>query len=152
MRTEALKRAGAFRQTPNFLHAVKKIAARSGTAILSIQNDSGKPLVGTLPGDLFGGGCQPASDAWLEFGSYPPDEIAARFHHRLVTIHLFANGNGRNARTMTDLLLVQLLKRPRFTWGSGNLVDPGDVRRRYIDALRAADRGDYASLLLFVRS
>lgn len=90
--------------------------------------------------------------AWLEFGSYPPDEIAARFHHRLVSIHLFANGNGRHARTMTDLLLVQRLQRPRFTWGSGNLIDPGEVRRRYIDALRAADRGEYALLLAFVRS
>lgn len=33
---------------------------------------------------------------WIEFGSYPPDEIAARFHHRLVSIHPFANGNGRH--------------------------------------------------------
>jgi Fic-DOC domain mobile mystery protein B len=90
--------------------------------------------------------------AWLQFGSYPPDEIAARFHHRLVSIHLFANGNGRHARTMTDLLLVQRLQRPRFTWGSGNLIDPGEVRRQYIDALRAADRGEYALLLAFVRS
>jgi len=90
--------------------------------------------------------------AWLEFGSYSPDEIAARFHHRMVSIHLFANGNGRHARTMTDLLLVQRLQRPRFTWGSGNLIDPDEVRRRYIDALRAADRGEYALLLAFVRS
>ncbi len=90
--------------------------------------------------------------AWLEFGSYPPDEMAARFHHRLVSIHLFANGNGRHARTMTDLLLVQRLQKPRFTWGSGNLVDPGMVRKNYISALRAADGGDYASLKIFVRS
>jgi Fic-DOC domain mobile mystery protein B len=90
--------------------------------------------------------------AWLQYGSYPPGEIAARFHHRLVSIHLFANGNGRHARTMTDLLLVQRLQQPRFTWGGDNLADPGNVRSRYIDALRAADRGDYTPLLLFVRS
>jgi Fic-DOC domain mobile mystery protein B len=90
--------------------------------------------------------------AWLEFGSYPADEIAARFHHRLVTIHPFANGNGRHARTMTDLLLVQRLERPRFSWGRGNLTGPGEVRKRYIDALRSADRGDYCPLLDFVRS
>ncbi|WP_204265127.1 Fic family protein, partial [Klebsiella aerogenes] len=47
--------------------------------------------------------------------------------HRLVAIHPFANGNGRHARTMTDLLLVQALQRPRFTWGSGNLVIVGDL-------------------------
>lgn len=89
---------------------------------------------------------------WIESGSYPPDEIAARFHHRLVAIHLFPNGNGRHARTMTDLLLVQRLGRPRFSWGSGNLVDAGECRRRYIDALRAADRYDYQPLMDFVRT
>jgi Fic-DOC domain mobile mystery protein B len=90
--------------------------------------------------------------AWLEYGSYPPDEIAARFHHRLVAIHPFANGNGRHARTVTDLLLVQRLGRSRFSWGRGNLTDSSEVRKRYIDALRAADRGDYGPLLQFVRS
>ncbi len=89
---------------------------------------------------------------WIEFGSYPPDEIAARFHHRLVSIHLFPNGNGRHARLMTDLLFVQVLGRPRFTWGRENLVRAGDCRQRYIGALRAADRHDYAPLLGFVRS
>lgn len=89
---------------------------------------------------------------WIEFGSYPPDEIAARFHHRLVSIHLFPNGNGRHARLMTDLLLVQVLGRPRFTWGRENLVRAGDCRQRYIRALRAADRHDYGPLLEFVRS
>lgn len=90
--------------------------------------------------------------AWLEHGSYPPDEIAVRFHHRLTVIHPFPNGNGRHARMMTDILLVHLLKQPRFTWGSGNLVDAGECRRQYINALRAADRHDYGALLEFVRS
>jgi Fic-DOC domain mobile mystery protein B len=90
--------------------------------------------------------------AWLEYGSYPPDEIAARFHHRLVAIHPFANANGRHARTVTDLLLVQRLGRSRFSWGRGKLTDSSEVRKRYIDALRAADRGDYGPLLQFVRS
>lgn len=90
--------------------------------------------------------------AWLEFDSYPADEIAARFHHRLVSIHPFANGNGRHARTMTDLLLMQRLKRPRFSWGRENLTSSGGVRQRYISALRTADRGEYGALLEFVRS
>jgi Fic-DOC domain mobile mystery protein B len=89
---------------------------------------------------------------WIESGSYPPDEIAARFHHRLVAIHSFPNGNGRHARTITDLLLVQRLGRPRFTWGSGNPVDSGGCRRKYIDALRSADRYDYQPMMDFVRT
>jgi Fic-DOC domain mobile mystery protein B len=92
------------------------------------------------------------TSAWLEHGSYPPDEIAVRFHHRLTAIHPFPNGNGRHARMMTDILLVHLLKQPRFTWGSGNLVDAGDCRRQYINALRAADRHDYGPLLEFIRT
>ena len=87
----------------------------------------------------------------VQHGSYPIDEIAARFHHRLTWIHPFSNGNGRFSRTMADLLLVQN-GAERFMWGSGNLVAESDVRKRYIQALRAADRRDYAPLLEFVRS
>jgi Fic-DOC domain mobile mystery protein B len=87
----------------------------------------------------------------VEHGSYPPDEIAVRFHHRLVAIHPFANGNGRHARLMADLL-VERLRRPRFTWGSVNLVDAGETRQRYIAALQAADARDIAPLLAFARS
>jgi len=89
---------------------------------------------------------------WIEHKSWPEDEIAARFHHRLVFIHPFANGNGRHARMMADLLLVNNLNRPRFTWGSGSITDPGECRRKYIAALQQADRGDCSLLLEFVRS
>jgi len=89
---------------------------------------------------------------WIAHGTYAPDEIAARFHHRLVGIHAFANGNGRHARLITDLLLEKRLGRPRFTWGSADLERTGEVRQRYIAALQAADKGDYAPLLAFVRS
>lgn len=89
---------------------------------------------------------------WVEYRSYPSDEMAAHFHHRLVAIHPFPNGNGRHARMMTDIFLVQALDRPRFTWGQGDLISAGDCRQRYIEALRAADRHDYQQLLEFVRS
>ena len=90
--------------------------------------------------------------AWIEFSTYPSDEIAGRFHHRLVQIHPFPNGNGRHARLMTDLLLVQLLEQPQFTWGKENLVGPGEARHRYIAALKAADQFDFTLLLQFVRT
>jgi Fic-DOC domain mobile mystery protein B len=88
---------------------------------------------------------------WIEHGTYPPDEICARFHHRLVFIHPFPNGNGRHARLATDLLLVAL-GQPRFSWGKTNLVNPGETRRAYVAALRAADGRDIGPLLEFVRS
>ncbi|MHB1098607.1 MAG: mobile mystery protein B [Burkholderiales bacterium] len=88
---------------------------------------------------------------WIGQGVYPPDEIAARFHHRIVSIHPFPNGNGRHARMAADLLLASL-GRPRFSWGRANLVDAGETRRAYVAALRAADGHDIRPLLEFVRS
>jgi Fic-DOC domain mobile mystery protein B len=89
--------------------------------------------------------------AWIRFNSYPPDEIAVRFHHRLVQIHPFPNGNGRHARLMADLLVMRL-GCERFSWGRESLRDPGAARARYIDALRAADRHDVSQLLAFSRA
>jgi Fic-DOC domain mobile mystery protein B len=91
------------------------------------------------------------TQAWIEYKTYPPDEIAVRFHHRLVQIHAFPNGNGRHSRLMADLLLMSL-GGERFSWGSANLQDAGDVRRRYITALQAADNHDIGPLLAFARS
>ena len=88
---------------------------------------------------------------WIDHGTYPPDEIAARFHHRLVLIHPYSNGNGRHARLATDLLLKSM-GQPRFSWGQESLVDAGETRQRYVDALRAADQLDFTPLLKFVRS
>lgn len=88
---------------------------------------------------------------WIEYKAYPPDEIAVRFHHRLVQIHLFPNGNGRHARLLADLLVMSL-GGGRFSWGSANLQDAGTARRRYITALQAADTHDVGPLLEFARS
>ncbi len=80
---------------------------------------------------------------WMEEKIFSEDEIAARFHHRLASIHPFPNGNGRHARLMADILLQYVLGKPRFTWGDANLTYPGDGRKRYIEALVSADRGEY---------
>lgn len=88
---------------------------------------------------------------WVEHGTYPPDEIAVRFSHRLVAIHPFPNGNGRFSRLVGDLLARQL-GRPSFTWGRNNLTAAGETRARYVEALRAADAHDIGPLLEFARS
>jgi Fic-DOC domain mobile mystery protein B len=79
------------------------------------------------------------------------DRFAAEFHHRLVKIHYFRNGNGRHAREMTDLLLIQN-GQPSFTWGGASLTKQSEVRSQYIAALRKADENDYSALLEFARS
>ncbi|MGZ3772509.1 MAG: mobile mystery protein B [Pseudobdellovibrionaceae bacterium] len=92
---------------------------------------------------------------WITHETYSLDEIATRFHHRLVWIHPFPNGNGRWARTMADVLLYSL-NSERFSWGarskSEKLNDHGEIRARYIRALQLADSHSFKELLAFVRS
>jgi Fic-DOC domain mobile mystery protein B len=87
-----------------------------------------------------------ASLPWSE------DEVAVRFHHRMVVIHPFPNGNGRHARLAADLL-VGALGRPPFTWGSADLVGKGVARAAYLDALRLVDASEaFGPLVVFARS
>jgi Fic-DOC domain mobile mystery protein B len=82
--------------------------------------------------------------------AYVIDEIAARFHHRLVFIHPFANGNGRWSRLVTDALLISQ-NRPRFSWGISNSKNTENIRKRYIKALKEADKHNYSLLLKLIR-
>lgn len=88
---------------------------------------------------------------WFEQNTYSADEIAVRLHHGLTQIHGFPNGNGRHAREMADLL-IERLGGTAFSWGSGSLQDTGTLRKKYVDALKAADGYDMAPLMAFVRS
>lgn len=91
------------------------------------------------------------TQTWIEFKAYPPDEIAYRFHHRLVWIHLFPNGNGRHSRLMADIILTELLKQNAFSWGGEDLTNASDIRAKYIHALKEADNYNYSKLEEFVR-
>jgi Fic-DOC domain mobile mystery protein B len=91
------------------------------------------------------------AQAWIQPHSYSADEIAVRFHHGLVQIHPFPNGNGRHSRMMADLLVMELRREP-FSWGGASRHDAGELRRRYIGALRAADAHDLAPLIAFARA
>ena len=83
--------------------------------------------------------------------SLPLEEIAVRFHYRLVTVHPFPNGNGRHARMAADLLCLQHGGHP-FPWGASNLAAKSSVRTAYLDALKLADRGDFVPLMEFAAS
>jgi Fic-DOC domain mobile mystery protein B len=86
---------------------------------------------------------------WRAHDTYPAVEAAVRFHHRLVAIHPWVNGNGRHARLMADIL-ASAQGGPTLAWGRGaDLVAPGDVRKQYLAALRAADAADFGPLIAF---
>ncbi len=88
---------------------------------------------------------------WVENSSYPADELAVRFHHRLVSVHPFPNGNGRWSRLVADTL-IERLGGARFTWGGADLRTAGETRDKYIAALKAADNQDFETLIKFARS
>lgn len=61
---------------------------------------------------------------------YHPVEFAARLHEELVTIHPFVDGNGRAARLLMNLALLQA--------GYNITIIPPVVRNDYIGALQEA--------------
>jgi Fic-DOC domain mobile mystery protein B len=89
---------------------------------------------------------------WYENNTSPPDEIAIRFKHRLVSIHCFPNGNGRHSRLLADILIDKVFHRPVFSWGTSILKDGIEVRKTYLNGLKRADDGDYTLLISFARS
>jgi len=87
---------------------------------------------------------------WIENESYPKVEIALRFHFRLVKIHLFPNGNGRHARILADELLRKILGRNPIDWSKGYDLQVMNPRRNeYLEAIYAAEKGDFRPLLRF---
>jgi len=89
---------------------------------------------------------------WIENNTFNPDEIAVRFKHRIVSIHCFANGNGRHSRLIADIIIEKIFGGEVFTWGSSHLLSGSESRAKYLTALRAADNGDYEALIRFARS
>ena len=77
------------------------------------------------------------AQAWM--GDDEQQTSVARFHHRLVAIHPFPNGNGRHARAAADYL-SNALKIALPTWGALTYNDTANLRAAYLAALRTADR------------
>jgi fido (protein-threonine AMPylation protein) len=89
---------------------------------------------------------------WYENHIYSPDEVAVRFKHQLVSIHCFANGNGRHSRLMADLIMEKLYKEPFLTWGGSSFVKSNEKREEYINAIKLADHQNFRPLIMFAKS
>lgn len=84
--------------------------------------------------------------AWIEFDTYPPYEAILRFHHLLVKIHPFPNGNGRFSRIYADVVTKKYFGVEPINWGGRDLDNMTQTRKDYISALRAADGGELSLL------
>lgn len=89
---------------------------------------------------------------WIDNNTFPPDEIAIRFKHRLVNIHCFPNGNGRHSRIMADIITESVFGNAVFSWNQSNMVKADDTRKAYIAAIREGDKGDIGPLMVFARN
>jgi len=89
---------------------------------------------------------------WLENKTYPPEEIAIRFKHRIVAIHCFPNGNGRHSRMMADIIIESIFGKEIFSWHKSNMVRADETRKEYITALREADYGNIQPLIKFAKN
>lgn len=89
---------------------------------------------------------------WIENETFLPDEIAIRFKHRLVSIHCFANGNGRHSRLMADIIIEKIFKQPTFSWGANDLYSDGETRSIYIKSVKEGDKNNIEPLVKFARS
>ncbi len=88
---------------------------------------------------------------WHAQQVFRPDDIAARIHCRLVSVHPFRNGNGRCTRMMADLYLISIGAEP-FNWGATSLDVDGSGRATYIAALLKALRtGEHVDMIRFAR-
>jgi len=77
-------------------------------------------------------------------------EQSVRIHHRLVFIHPFHNGNGRHARLMADIYLYAH-GHSLPNWPDAGKIRSTNIRHKYIETLKAADKGDYNPLEKFTR-
>ncbi|RED46567.1 Fic-DOC domain mobile mystery protein B [Winogradskyella eximia] len=89
---------------------------------------------------------------WIDNKTYSDEEIAIRFKHELVAIHLFPNGNGRHSRLMGDVVMKHIFNKPKFTWGYKNLVNKSEIRETYINALKKGDDKNFKDLISFAQS
>jgi Fic-DOC domain mobile mystery protein B len=126
-----------FDQTWKWAGSYRKTEKNLGVPVHQIMNQLGA---------LLGNG-----KYWIEHQTFDNDEIAVRFHHNLVVIHPFPNGNGRHARLIADVIAMKL-HRPAFSWGSADIVHQGLPRESYLGALRIADGGNFNPLVQFSRS
>ena len=83
---------------------------------------------------------------WGDTGM-PVIEQAARLHHKGVLIHPFENGNGRWARLLSNIWLMQH-DSPIVAWPDKDIVGcSSPIREKYIAALKRADKGDIDPLI-----
>jgi len=86
-------------------------------------------------------------EKWKNRGDEKLVPFIARYHHALVLVHPFNNGNGRWSRLCCDALVEQVINEPPIVWATDTLTSDSGERSAYIAAMKQADEGDYGPLV-----
>ena len=83
---------------------------------------------------------------WYEANkdSMHPVVLAAQMHEKLVSVHPFIDGNGRTARLLMNLILMQ------HGYPIANIKGDNETRRRYYETLEEASSGDNSAFVEFI--
>ena len=83
---------------------------------------------------------------WYEANkdSMPPVVLAAQMHEKLVSVHPVIDGNGRTARLVMNLILMQ------HGYPIANIKGDNETRRRYYETLEEASSGDNSAFVEFI--
>jgi Fic-DOC domain mobile mystery protein B len=76
--------------------------------------------------------------------------LIARYHHALVWVHPFNNGNGRWSRLACDVVMKRSANKPPITWATDTLNVDSEERSQYINALKMADGFDFDPLVEYL--
>ena len=69
-----------------------------------------------------------------------------------VSLLCFPNGIGRHSRMMAVIIMESIFDIDIFTWHKSNMVKADETRKRYITALRQADKGNLSPLIEFAKN
>ena len=119
----------------------------------TLRSDTGaRPNIGVppamVPSELGRVAMESAHD-WVARNE-PLLTFIARYHHALVWVHPFNNGNGRWGRLACDVVVERLASQPNLVWATDTLNVGSDERSSYIFALRQADVGSLQPLVEYL--
>lgn len=102
--------------------------------------------IGISPWDIRAAMHEAIDNAKFRWGEkQSAEEVVTYFHHRMLFIHPFPNGNGRWARRVSELHCETLSLRPP-KWIEVTNDELEHFRKQYLVGLRQADLGDLSGL------
>lgn len=120
----------------------------------TLRSDTGtRPNIGVAPERVpieLGHVAMEYNKEWAARDAEKLVPFIARYHHALVSVHPFDNGNGRWSRLCCDAVVEHLAKESPIVWATDTLIKNSEERVAYIAALQQADKSNYQPLIFYL--